>query len=138
MQVYGSGISLLESPNVRGYFAEQTDAEVRAANAGMQANAYTFAGTFSRRNPASGIWINQDAASKEDADWLVDLITHECAHFCGPLPPDEVKDQGDGDSALLLPREKAMKNAANCAWFAGLSQADRSQWEIGTYPSGSP
>ena len=132
--VYANGLVFLGEPNAKAYFHEVGEAEtVRAC--GKTANAYTNPGTFSEKNPARGIWVNRDKCTSQNDNWLLDALTHELAHFCGPLPSNQVDDHGYGDAALLLPRAKALKNAANHAWFAGLSQTGPSNWPNGTYPS---
>lgn len=134
-QVYQGGISFLTDANVNAYFTEVTDAEMRRQAGGVSGGAFTHGGDWSKRLPAQGIFINKDVCAAHTDDWLLDALTHEFAHFCGPVPPDEVGDKGYGDSALALPREKALKNASNHAWFAGLSQTARFNWPNGTYPS---
>lgn len=134
-QVYMNGVAFLSDPNAKSYFIEISDADIRTKCGGVTANACTNPGHWTNHDPTDGIWVNKEICPPHTDDWLLDAITHEFAHFCGPLPPAEIKDQGYGDAALLLPRERAQKNAANHAWFAGLSQTSPSNWPSGTYPS---
>lgn len=129
IRVYQSGIQMLtEAGRKKAYIHEV---------ASHKDNAYCLAGHWSLRTPADGIWFAKDKCTGQSDNWLLDLLTHECSHFCGPMPPGDVGDAagGYGNGALALPRAKALKNAANHAWFAGLSQTPPSNWPNGTYPS---
>lgn len=134
VQVYTNGVAFLTDARVNEYFIELSDADIRV-KAGQAANACTNPGCWTKKDPTDGIWLNKDVCPPHNNEWLLDALTHEFAHFCGPLPPTQVKDLGYGDAALALPRERAQKNAANHAWFAGLSQTPSANWPGGTYPS---
>jgi hypothetical protein len=132
--VYTSGVTFLLDRSAGSYCISLSAAETRTA-LGKDANAFCHAGTWAKRDTAEGIWFSYEAGLKKADSWIIDLITHEVAHFCGPSPPSHVADLGYGNAALLLPRDKALKNASNHAWFAGLSQTPMSNWASGTYPS---
>lgn len=134
-KVYLAGIDFLGDANCKSYLMEATDAEITAKCGGVPGNACTNPGHWSKKDPSDGIFFNKEICPPHTDNWLLDAFTHELAHFCGPMPPLQVKDQAYGDAALLLPRAQALKNAANHAWFGGLAQAPMSSWPSGTYPS---
>jgi hypothetical protein len=98
-------------------------------------NAYTHAGHWADRKPDDGIWIVKPACRGKSEAFLLDLMIHECAHFCGDKNGGSWCVAGDvyGNDALRLPRASALLNAANYAWFAGTAELAPSEWKSGLY-----
>jgi hypothetical protein len=96
-------------------------------------NAYCFPGHWTKKDTSDGIWFVKASCNLKKATWLTDLLMHESAHFCGPLGSGEIGGDVYGNAALSLPRASALYNAANYAWFAGISQLSSERWESGVY-----
>jgi hypothetical protein len=99
------------------------------------AGAVTY-GFWKTNIPGHEIWVCEDRCANKSGAFLLDVLTHESAHFCGPQDDaNKIGDFGYGPKALLLPQSVCVRNAANYAWFAGLSETSHENWEKGGYPS---
>jgi hypothetical protein len=103
-------------------------------------NAYAYPGHWAERKPADGIWFVKPSCRGKAEAFLVDLIIHEAAHFCGDkdggawcIDHKDAAKRPYGNAALALPREDAIVNAANYAWFAGTAELPPAQWRTGNY-----
>ena len=75
------------------YFREVTDEEMKKQCDGDSGGAFTHAGHWANQTPSDGIFMNKDVCPPHTEDWILDAMTHEVAHFCGPMPP---KSSGSG------------------------------------------
>lgn len=129
---------IAEATREHAYLIEISKSAATDHNAGGYVHGL---GGWADKNKTDAVFLVTENCERRSDDWLLDALMHEFAHYCGPKGDHNTgvghqgPGNGYGDRALKLENPQTLHNASNYAWFAGLSQAPKANWENGSYDS---
>lgn len=100
------------------------------------ANATAVVGGFQSKHPNfKKITYCPARIEKKDVNDVADILVHELAHYCGPLPPSPKAISHGGVvppayklRAFTLSHRQSLISASNYSWLAFLARLPSSQW----------